>query len=541
MRRGAAYAGVVALVWLLGPWVLVLALLSLAHPRVRELARPERPWWVARIGVAVVLIVAALLVVIPDGWLPLPPGAGTLMTPKYVGRAAVERPIPSLSVPQHPGLAPQGRNSMHNDAWATDAYTWPGPTGDRTLVDTAWYGVEECATLAFDSHDRLIGLCGRPGGPALRIIDPQSLHPLATLELPGRVDTGNGAKPWEDLCGGAYFYLDDQDRAVVETTDRRILTFSTSSADGRPELRQVSSIDLSAKVPADDCLIALMPAWRSRDGIWFATQDGRVGLATSRRVRVLALGAPIANSFAVDSAAAYVVTVDALYRLVVGPDGAPKVDWLSPYDRGGARKPGQLSQGSGTTPTLLPGNGHGGLVAITDNADPRMHVVLLRRDTGAEVCEVGVFDSGESATENSLVAVGPASVVVENNHGYEGPQSTMLGRSAAGGLARVDLVPGDSGDASCRVRWTADVDAPTSVPKVSLATGLVYAYTKRSSLWGVSAWYLSGIDARSGRVMFSVRTGLGLLANNHYAALTLAPDASAYVATLGGLIRIHDR
>jgi hypothetical protein len=266
--------------------------------------------------------------------------------------------------------------------------------------------------------------------------------------------------------------------------------------------------------------------------VWFATEDGRVGLAGGGRPRVLDLGARIANSFALDQDAAYVVTVDALYRLSAGAHGSPVVDWVTPYDRGGSRKSGQLSQGSGTTPTLLPDD----LVAITDNADPRMHVIFLRRSTGEEVCEVPVFEDGESATENSLVAVGPASVVVENNAGYSGPQSTLLGMTTPGGLARVDLVNG-----RCRVAWTADVDAPSSVAKVSLKSGLVYAITKRSSFAGVSAWYLSAVDAVTGRVMFGVRIGLGLLANNHYSAVTLTPDGSAYAATLGGLVRVRDR
>jgi hypothetical protein len=79
------------------------------------------------------------------------------------------------------------------------------------------------------------------------------------------------------------------------------------------------------------------------------------------------------------------------------------------------------------------------------------------------------------------------------------------------------------------------------VAKASLATGLVYAYTMRPSWWGVTAWYLTAIDARTGRTAFSVRTGTGTLFNNHYSAVTLAPDGSAYVATLGGMVRVRDR
>ena len=34
--------------------------------------------------------------------------------------------------------------------------------------------------------------------------------------------------------------------------------------------------------------------------------------------------------------------------------------------------------------------------------------------------------------------------------------------------------------------------------------------------------------------------GLGTLTNNHYSAVTLAPDGSAYVATLAGMVRVRD-
>ena len=57
----------------------------------------------------------------------------------------------------------------------------------------------------------------------------------------------------------------------------------------------------------------------------------------------------------------------------------------------------------------------------------------------------------------------------------------------------------------------------------------------------MSAWYLTAIDARTGKTAWSVRTGTGSLFNNHYAAVTLGPDGSAYVATLGGMVRVRDR
>lgn len=531
MYRAIAVAAV-ALLWLaIGPWVLVLALGSLAVPRVRAFIRPVHPWRNLGIGAAAVAVLAVLVVVIPDGWLPIPQGPGGLVTPGYVGRPAITRPVTGMEIPQHPYLAPNGRSSMHNDAWATDAYTWAGPVGEQPEVDTAWFGIEECATLAFDAAGRLIALCGDLKGPTLRVLDPESMRPLATKDLPDRVKIDD-SKPWENLCGGSYFYLDERDRAVVATTDGRILAFTTSDADGDPDLTLDQTLDVSSAVADDDCLIALMPDWDGR--IWFETRRGVVGAVSpaTQKVRSLDLGEEIANSFSVDEAGGvYVVTTGAMYRLKADVTGKPEVAWRKQYDRGSEQKPGQLSQGSGTTPTLLPDD----LLAITDNADPRMNVVFLRRDTGEEVCRAPVFEDAASATDNSLVAVGDG-VIVENNHGYKSPLSTFLGFGTSPGFARVDVADGE-----CEVAWTSDLNAPTSVAKVSLDTGLLYAYTKRSTIWGVSAWYLTAIDVHTGRHVFSVRTGTGTMMNNHYAAVTLGPDGSAYIATLAGMVRVRDR
>jgi hypothetical protein len=212
------------------------------------------------------------------------------------------------------------------------------------------------------------------------------------------------------------------------------------------------------------------------------------------------------------------------------------VRWSQAYDRGTQQKPGQLSQGSGTTPTLI---GHD-LVAITDNAEPRMNVIFYRRsgtDAGREICQVPVFADGASATENSLAYAGGHSVIVENNYGYAGVQSTLLGQTSSPGVARVDLAD----DGTCHVAWTSTVTAPTSVPKVSLGNGLLYVYSKPASLLLDDSWYLTAIDVRTGATRWNQRTGNGIQWNNHYASIYLGPDGSAYVPTLAGLIRFHDQ
>jgi hypothetical protein len=278
-----------------------------------------------------------------------------------------------------------------------------------------------------------------------------------------------------------------------------------------------------------------MPDWDGR--IWFVTKGGGVGTIdrTTGKVRSLRLpGEKIVNSFATDeTGGVYVVSDHALYRFDATSTGRPRVTWRQRYDRGSTQKPGQLSQGSGTTPTLVGKD----LVVITDNADPRMHVISYDRRRGVtgprKVCSVAVFPRGASATENSLVAVG-RSVVAENNYGYENPSSTMFGRTTTPGVAQVGV-----GRGNCGPQWTSKVVAPTSVPKVSLRSGLLYVYGKPAGQ-PADPWYLTAIDVRTGRTAWQQLTGTGPHYNNHYAAIYLGPDRTAYVATLAGLLKIKD-
>ena len=312
MRRGGAWVGVALLWFLLGPWVLVLAFASLLHPAVRERFVPERPpRRTAGIGSAVVVAAALLVWVVPDGWLPIPPGPGRWATPTYVGRAALDHPVTGLRVPQHPHLARNGTAGVSGDAWATSAVRWPGPEGDRTEVDTAWFGREHCTTLLSLDRGRLLGLCAASSGLALHLLDADSMHVVATRELPAAAEDGQDGPPWPDVCGRKALFVDDQGDAVVATDDRKLWQVSTSG----DELRVRRTTDLSSRVAADDCVVGLLPGWRS--GTWFVTERGRVGLVADAgaAVRVLDLEEQVTSPVAVDATGLYVVTAQALYRI----------------------------------------------------------------------------------------------------------------------------------------------------------------------------------------------------------------------------------
>jgi hypothetical protein len=477
------------------------------------------------------LIALAVLLAVPAGARAQIPGAPVLPIPgdplapdvdPFTGHPAEPKPAGAPRVPRHPHMAPNGRSNLHNDAYMTDVYRkLEGPLGDGARGSALF--ARECGSVTFDRHDRIETICVGLDHPVLALLDPHTFEVLAARELPLRQ---LGGDPFTDFSGGGYFYLDDRDRAVIPTTTRHVLVVAQTGAPGFAVDRDY---DLSGAVPADDQIISVLPDWEGR--IWFATRDGRVGWISPDTGGIVSrdLGEAIGNSFAVDRNGVYIVTDAALYRFRAR-NGRPRTVWRHSYENDGVRKPGQTQAGSGTTPTLM-GRRY---VAITDNADPIRVLVLQRRARARgrrSVCRKPAFEAGASATDQSLIAT-RRSVVVENNHGYTGPNSVMGADTTSPGLQRVTV---DRDGRGCRTVWRSDETAPSVVPKLAAASGLVFTYTKPPG----ETWYLTAIDYRTGDTVYKRVAGAGLGYNNNFAPVTIGPDDTAYVGVLGGITRFR--
>jgi hypothetical protein len=454
--------------------------------------------------------------------------------PEFVGSPATAKPVDAPKVPQHPFMAPNGRSNIHNDPFQSDTYTLAGPLGNDPEVTSTLFA-RECGSVAFDSDGRIVTVCVGLDRPVLAILDPVTLDTIAALPLPlRRVDGGN---PFTDFSGGGYFYLDHKDRAVLPTNEGRLYTVAVRG----DELKLVSDIDLTPAI-GDGKVISVLPDWKNR--IWFASKDGVVGW-TDRKGNIASrdTGEVISNSFAAGQGAGlFIVTDAALYRFEAGSGDSVDVVWRQEYLNDGKQKPGQTSEGSGTTPTLL----NKRYVAITDNADPMGIVVMDRRrkpERKRIVCEIDVLEKGAGSTDQSLTGIG-RSLMVENNYGYSGVTSVQNGATTLPGLERVDIKPAKklTGDPArnCKSKWVSEEIAPSVVPKLSLGAGLVYTYTKPDLGSNTDAWYFTALDWRTGKTRFKQLAGYGLGFNNNYAPVTIGPDGAAYVGVLGGLVRIAD-
>jgi hypothetical protein len=466
---------------------------------------------------------------------PIPEGPEAGSVPPFIGSVAKPKPVAASNVPTHPFMAANGRSNIHDDAYMTDTYVGSGPLG-RKMQRLSTFQAAECASVTFDRAGRIVSICVGLEGPRLDMFDPHTLELLAEMPLPPRTG-GGGGNPLTDFSGGGYFYLDNQDRAVVSTTLRHIWVVGETSGPLGPGFALERDYDVSLQVPPTDAIISALPDWSGR--IWFASVKGIVGTVdpASGAVKTIDLAEPIGNSFAVDeTGGAFIVSDKAMYRFDAAADGTPQASWREVYANTGVKKPGQTQAGSGTTPTLMGSQ----YVAITDNADP-MDVVVYKRAksvTGSRLlCVEPVFGKGASDTDQSLIGTG-RSMVVENNYGYSGVAATTQGATTTPGLARVDI--NDTGT-GCRTVWTSSEIAPSVVPKLSLANGLVYTYTKPADPDGTDAWYFTAIDFRKGTTVYKRLAGTGLGFNNNYAPVTVGPEGSAYVGALGGLVRLWDR
>lgn len=495
------------------------------------------------------LCIAVLALAAPAFALPIPTDPRDLLLEPFTGAAVEARALPLQSIPQHPYMAKNGTSNLHNDAYQSDAYNQPGPLGRNLKVSSTVF-LQDCGSVTFDTQGRIVTVCVGVTGATLRVLDPTTLQGIATYTLP---DREAGSFSFQNFSGGGYFYLDHQDQAVVPTFTGHILTIKISGN----KLTLVRDVDLTAVTQGSGIQSAL-PDWANR--LWFVTVSGKVGFVTpGGTVRSLSLpaGETIANSFAMDeSGGVFVVSTHALYRFDT-VRGKPSTTWRRTYDRGSRVKPGQVSQGSGTTPTLVGSarSAGGGSIAITDNADPRMNVVVFRRGKagpGPALCKQPVFGANKSSDENSLISV-PGGLIAENNYGYVGPIPQDLTTRSADTEPGIVKVAVNYRHGGCHIVWknkTARV--PTVVAKASLGAGLLYAYTHPSAaelpwktppapnLLAPESWFFTAFDLRTGRQVWSRLTGTNLGFNNNYAPVTLGPDGAAYVGTLGGLVRIAD-
>lgn len=441
----------------------------------------------------------------------------------------------SPTPPPNPFVGPAGTATMHGDSESSDTTPHPGPGAGAVEARYVPLGAA-CPTVLAGRDGYPMVLCTSIAdrSPTVYLLDSDTGLPLATLRLTAG-----------ELLGGVYAYLDHQDRMVVVDGSGDLLRIGH----GRNEAGAWTLSVVSRTPVAATGVVALAPDWDGR--VWFATAGGVAGFVEpdAGRTRTIELGAGerVANSISTAPEGVAVATDRALYLLAAGSGGEPGVLWRRAYDRGPARKPGQLSWGTGATPTFFGPRTGSESLTITDNAHPRPNLLVHDTRTGRQVCAVPVLPGAVDGTENSPVAYGRA-VYVASTYGYPYPAypegagpSEPESAPFSGGMTRVDVRADGTG---CDLRWHSPVRS-AAVPRMSLADGLLYTITRTGPAGAdtteLDSYAATAVDPGTGAVLGSSAVGATSAVDTLQTVGTFLPDAVGFQGTLTGVLRIAAR
>lgn len=434
--------------------------------------------------------------------------------------------------PPNPALAATTGATMHGDSASSKVFPFAGPGRSVNVARTTLAAT--CPTILHGSDGYPVALCTDmlTRNPVAHLLNPATGASLASLPITRGM-----------LLGGVYAYLDSANRLVLVDGNRDLLRIAHDrGSDGRWRLQVAQRVPLAAAIASDDGVTAISPDYSGR--VWFATSAGTIGVVDTAtgttRTAKLPDGERIANSISTVPAGTAITSTHALYLFTANADGTPVLRWWQAYDRGTARKPGQLSWGSGSTPVFFGPVTGTEYVTITDNARPHMNLLVLRTDTGATVCTVPMFrERAASGTENANIAAG-RSVFVVNTYGYNYPAlpadagpSVPSDAHFDGGVARVDVAEDGSG---CFQRWSSRLRS-AGLPRVSGVDGTLYTVEQHDLLNTEAApYYYATVDATTGTLTSRTYLGLGLV-NPLQMTGTVTPDGTLYQGVLTGLLR----
>jgi hypothetical protein len=459
--------------------------------------------------------------------------------PAEIGASSKPRALQHISDNQHPFLAESQRSSMHGGAHNWDINTYPGPLGRKTTAKHRKFSniIGVAPNISFDSQGRLITVSIKLNSIELHLLDPETLETIAMLNLPPKASAS-------DNSGGGYFHIDAKDRVLLAPANDTISIYEISESSGSPKWQLGEQYDIAGLLPEGTNIHDVIPDWSGN--LWFVTGGAYLGYRDQGTGKFYtyelpAEGETIQNSFAVDEEGLYVASTDAIYQFQIDDDTKePFYTWREDYENGTEQKPGTLSHGSGTSPTLI---GHD-LVAIADDGDPFTNIVVYQRSASIEgdrlICKVPLFEQGKSATENSLLVYGNA-MVVQNDYGHIYTGNAL---KTSPGIMRVDVRDDRSG---CDVVWHNETFLSQSLPRLSTETGLLYFYTfqkqKAEDFFG--GWYLSAVDWETGESLWDRLIGRGTgsmidTLSSVTAPIVLGPNGAAYAGIRTGVIMAKD-
>ena len=474
---------------------------------------------------------------------------------------------------QHPYLADNNWSNAHQDAQCTDSVSLTGPTTDtlRLIKQHNPYGF--MALMVCNSSNLMVGIAAEEDFK-LVVFDTEC-HILAVGDLApkGGVTT-------------TYFFLDNHDNAIcIQPHTNSLICFSTAGISDDGGSDSVQTIDpcwtsenlvtLITGSSDNNFLYCSLPVWGTVENLYWVCLSGVYdeGTLTSQAyvavVTIDSTGATelmasmileqqwLNNSICCDDGGIFVVTnaINAGDNSYLGylhyfgynhDNHSITSNWTEAptYENSGFLKPGQLNIGSGTTPSLFEADDSTPLVAIADNAYPKMNVLAYTRSTGSEISRVPVLPNMRGATEASLI-VAPGRIIYENNFGhvYADPYSQLVSNEP--GLGLIHITPGEDPDNLGTVLWENNHISVFGISMLARESGIIFAHVGN---WNVpnaatkgAVYCLSAFDSWDGREIWRIPLGQGRQNCRDYGGIYFdRTGTKIFIGTQRYLISIQD-
>lgn len=472
-----------------------------------------------------------------------------------------------IEIPRNPWMAPNNYGSPHQDSWCSESVSLDGPTSANLLLTEQYNPFGYTPNMVCNSSNQMVGMSLEYGTSQFWLIVFDEDCNLISGTPAGKRD-GN-------TFGGGYFYLDNNDNTIV-VQNNHIVSYPTRDVlpkpggeiyPLKPNWRSANIIELVTGSTEGNGLYSSLPVWdENRPNLywcliagqynyqdypdstltspaWMAAveinpEDGSTTLVGSLMLENQWNN----NTFAVDEYGAYIVTNG------IAPDGLctegylwafalegneVTVRWKSPYKNAGYLKPGQKNIGSGTTPTLTLGADGTEYVGITDNADPRLNIVIYNRKDGTLISETPCFEGMRSADEASLIGVGDT-FVAENNFGHypTWPFSQLVPNGP--GMTMIRMQP-DGNEPPADVIWELPNIHFYAMNMLCRESGIIFAHTcdwttDISAIKG-GMYYVSAIDSFNGRVIWRIPLGRGVEYCHEYGGIYFNHNGDLFIGT----------
>ena len=389
---------------------------------------------------------------------------------------------------------------MHDDAFSSDVFSGISPKGDLTFTFETKQGAVPTILLGSDGFLQVICVRNESANgsmqrtPYLLLLNSETMETVASLKLPAGTALNN-----------IYGFLNQNDELML-ANGKNIYQIAHFQQNNKWEFNIKNEFKLESATD-DFEFVGITPDWEGN--IWFASYDSKAGFLNPKNGQFSLISLSdikdeiVANSISSSPAGTAIATTHAIYVLNL-KNCKPEISWKAEYDRGTKVKPGQLSWGTGSSPSFFgPKSGYEYLTLL-DNGTEGTHLNIYNSENGNLIASELAFDGDpEQGSENSPIAFGN-SVIIASTFGFPYPASSSATDEKGvlkNGVQRFDV--NDDGKGAKAIWYNKEIRS-TSVPKMGKDSGKIHFISEGEK----EDQFYTELDFKTGKIARKVKIDL---------------------------------